>query len=218
MEAAMSAAFEQAFWQAVDDINAGRMENVDRYLELVPTEQRDELAALLANVLASRGPGAQVTPVTAEGYNRALAAIDEVNSSLGPSGVLPGALRTMRHSRGIERETVVNALAQDFEIESAAGRKALERFYHQLESGKLLGPRLARRLLASLARIFDIDIEDLIAGAEPSRVVTGRAPVAAMGRPGAATPPRTRGEPARPVTVTDDEKLVERLFAGGRDA
>ena len=215
----MSAAFEQAFWQAIDDINAGRIEHVDHYLELVPTEQRDELAALLADVLASRGPNLQVTPVTAEGYNRALAAIDEVNSSLGPSGVLPGALRTMRHSHGIERETVVDALAQDFQVESAPGRKALERYYHQLESGKLHGLLLARRLLASLARIFDIDIEDLIAGAQPTQLTARQTPVAAaMGRPAAATPVQRRSKPARPATVTDDEKLVERLFTGGRDA
>ena len=38
----MSSSFDQVFWRAVDDLNAGRFEEVETYLELVPSTERDE--------------------------------------------------------------------------------------------------------------------------------------------------------------------------------
>lgn len=214
----MSSAFEQVFWRAVDDINAGRIEPVEQYLALVPSDQRDELAALLADVLVTRGPTASPTPATSEGYSRALAAIDEISGSSGPTGVLPGALRAMRHSRGIERDRVVETLAHEFSIESSEGRKSLERFYHRLESGKLLGSRLAHRLLSSLARIFDVDVEDFVAGAQPTGPLARPRPIQAMGRSGSPNPAVRPAAQPQSLSASDDERLVERLFTGGPDA
>ncbi|HEX8647403.1 MAG TPA: hypothetical protein VF715_10925 [Thermoleophilaceae bacterium] len=216
----MSSALEQVFWRAVDDLNAGRVEPVERYLELVASDQRDELAEMLATVLATRGPAVGAVDTASEGYARALAAIDEVAASSGATGMLPGALRTMRHARGIEREAVVAALAEEHGIAGPDGRKALERYYHRLESGQLLGTRIARRLLVSLARIFDAEPEDLIAGARPAGPgVRPWGPAApAMGRGGADERVRPRG--SRPDVVGRDPEveLVERLFTGGSDA
>lgn len=216
----MSAALEQVFWRAVDDLNAGRVEPVERYLELVASEERDELAELLATVLATRGPAPAAVDTASEGYARALAAIDEVAASSGAAGMLPGALRTMRHARGIERDAVVGALADEHGIAGPDGRKALERFYHRLESGQLLGPRIARRLLVSLARIFDADPEDFIAGTRPTEAAGGPwgPAVPAMGRGGADEPPRPRGGQPGIAGRDPEVDLVERLFTGGPDA
>lgn len=216
----MNSSLEQVFWCAVDDLNAGRIEPVEHYLELVPSHERDELALMLATVLAARGSATCPADINSEGYARALSAIDEVIASAGPTGVLPGALRTMRHARGIDRDQVIAALAKDFDISGAEGRKTLERFYHYLETGKLLGSQLTRRLLTSVAKILDADPEDLIAGSEPSGPATRLSAVPAMGR--GAGPHDRPGIPGdrRPELVGPDPEveLVERLFTGGRDA
>jgi hypothetical protein len=215
----VSSALEQVFWRAVDDLNAGRVEPVERYLELVAADQRDELAEMLASVLVTRGPAVGAVDTASEGYARALAAIDEVAASSGATGLLPGALRTMRHARGIERDAVVGALADEHGIAGADGRKALERYYHRLESGQLLGSRIARRLLVSLARIFDAEPEDFIAGARPAESAAGpwRPAVPAMGR-GGGEPARARGRQPDLVGRDPEVDLVERLFTGGPDA
>jgi hypothetical protein len=214
----MSSAFDQVFWRAVDDLNTGKFEEVERYLELVPSTERDELAALLADVLSTRGPSAVAGSPTSEGYVRALALIDDVAGSPGPSGGLPEALRTIRHSRGIDRDLVLATLADDFDIESTEGRKALERYYHLLESGRLLGSLLTQRLLASLAKIFDADVDDLRAGAQPTAPLGPAQVGPAFARSGGEahhqTPPAHDLAPTR----SDEERLVERLFTGGPDA
>jgi transcriptional regulator with XRE-family HTH domain len=218
----MSTAFEQAFWLAVDEINSGSIEPPERYLKMVPTSERDELAQLLAAVLASRGP-VMADEVDAEGYSRALAAIDEVAGAASPSGMLPAALKRMRKARGIEREHVLDALADEFGITSPAARKALQRSYHQLESGQLLGSRLAHRLLRSLAHAFDAEPEDFIAGARPTGPVARPRAASAMGRGSTEKPtptqPAVRGQRRQHAVKPDaDLELVERLFTGGPDA
>ena len=178
---ARNSAFDQAFWQAVDDMQAGASKPIESYLSLAPSHERDDLARMLADVLAARGPAPTPSTQEQEGYARTLAIIDEVLGTATPAGILPRALKTLRDARGIEREQVVDALAADFEITGVAGRKALQRNYHQLETGKLLGSKLKRSLLESLAKIFEIDV-----------VTSGRSP----GRPGEAPqalPPRGDG-------------------------
>jgi len=209
-------AFDQAFWQAIDDINASAAKPIESYLKLVPTHERDELARMLADVLMARGPAPTPSANESEGYARALAIVDDVLGSLSPAGILPSALKTMRDARGIEREHVVDALAGDFEIKGVAGRKALERNYHHLETGKLLGTKLKKGLVESLARIFDIDIRDLFAGAKP----TGGAPrVSAVPAMGRGTGTRSTRTAARAGDMLPDPEveLVERLFHGGPD-
>lgn len=146
-------AFEQAFWQAIDDVHAGAVKPIESYLRLVPTHERDELARMLARMLAdvlvARGPAPTPSAQESEGYVRALAVIDDVLATASPAGMLPQALKTMRDARGIERDDIIDRLAADFEITGAPGRKALERYYHRLETGGLLGTKLASRLMES---------------------------------------------------------------------
>ena len=211
-------AFHQAFWQAVDDMHAGSAKPIDTYLRLVPRHERDELARMLADVLLARGPAPTPSAEESEGYTRALAIIDEVLGTAGPAGMLPSALKAMRDARGIEPDEIVEKLAADFEVTGNAGRKALERNYHRLETGKLLGPKLATPLLESLARIFVIDVRDLLAGAQPTGKVPRLSSVPAMGRgSGPSSSPR-RAEHAADLLPDPEVERVERLFHGGPDA
>ncbi|MEA2440128.1 MAG: hypothetical protein QOH76_1552 [Thermoleophilaceae bacterium] len=209
-------AFDQAFWQAIDDMNAGAAKPIESYLKLVPTHERDELARMLADVLMARGPAPTPSAAESEGYARTLAMINDALGSASPAGVLPSALKAMRDARGIEREHVVDALAVTFEIEGAAGRKALERNYHHLETGKLLGTKLKKSLMDSLGLIFDIDVRDLFAGAKPTADVPRFSTVPAMGR-GDGKPRSTRAGQTADVLPDPEVEFVERLFHGGPD-
>src|SRR3954447_24170653 len=126
---ARNEAFDQAFWQAIGDMQAGAVKPMESYLRLVPSNERDELARMLADVLLARGAAPTPSTTEGEGYARALAAIDEVLGTSGPSGILPTTLKGMRDARGIEPDHIVEQLAADFGIKSPAGRKALARNY-----------------------------------------------------------------------------------------
>ncbi len=210
-------AFDQAFWQAIGDMQAGAVKPMESYLRLVPTHERDELARMLADVLLARGAAPTPSTTESEGYARALAAIDDVLGTAGPAGILPRTLKGMRYARGIEPDQIVEQLAADFDIESPAGRKALARNYHRLETGKLLGSKLATRLMESLARIFEIDVRDLIAGARPT-AGPRRLGGAPLGRSSGKPAPRGRIEQASDLLPDPEVERVERLFHGGPDA
>lgn len=210
-------AFDLAFWQAVDDMNAGTAKPIESYLELVPRHERDELARMLADVLMARGPAPTPSATEREGYARTLAIIDEILGTASPAGILPLALKAMRDARGIEREHVIDALAADFDIKGAAGRKALERNYHHLETGKLLGTKIKNSLMASLARIFEIDVRDLFAGAKPTADAPRLSAAPAMGRGGGASRSTRAADQADDVLPDPEVELVERLFHGGPD-
>lgn len=209
-------AFEQAFWLAIEDLKAGSEQPIESYLRLVPRDQREELGRMLADVLAARGPAPAPETADSEGYRRAVAVVDEVLGSRGVAGILPGTLKAMRNARGIEPDSVVERLAADFEVQGDEGRQALARNYHRLETGKLLGSKLSRRLLSSLASIFDVDPDDVLAAARPAAKGPALKSAPAMGRggdPGAPTaPPPTARLPDPEV------ELVQRLFHGGPDA
>lgn len=210
-------AVERAFWQALEDLRQGSEKPIEDYLRLVPSEQRQELAQLLANVLLARGPAPTPETAESEGYKRALAVVDEVLGTRGAAGVLPGALKAIRNARGIEPGTVVERLAADFEVEGEEGRQALARNYHRLETGSLLGSKLSRRLLSSLASVFDVDPAELLAAARPAAEGPSLTSVPAMGRSAGTREP----SPSRPAgeRLPDPEvELVERLFHGGPDA
>jgi hypothetical protein len=210
-------AVERAFWQALEDLKQGAEKPIEDYLRLVPREQRQELAQLLSDVLLVRGPAPAPEAAESEGYKRALTVVDEVLGTRGAAGILPGALKAMRNARGIEPDTVVERLAADFEVEGEEGRQALARNYHRLETGTLLGSKLSRRLLSSLASVFDVDPAELLAAARPAAQGPSLKSVPAMGRSGGArepSPSRSSGE-----RLPDPEvELVERLFHGGLDA
>lgn len=218
----MSDAFEQAFMAAIDDLNAGRLhDDPDHYLRTVPAVRHEEFTRRLSTLMAARGPGAH-DDVSGDAYDAALSAVAAVKANAGSAGILPGALRQLRKARGIERETIIDELAAEYEI-GLTGRDALRRYYHKLESGQLVGPKISHRLLRSIAAKFDADADDFISAARAVvRRPTGlglRA-VPAMGR--------SAGEPARsPTTAQRDRsvarrdpevELVERLFCGGPDA
>ncbi len=209
-------AFEQAFWLAIEDLKAGEEKPIESYLRLVPRDQREELGRMLADVLAARGPAPAPGTAESEGYRRAVAVVDEVLGARGAAGILPGSLKAMRNARGIEPDSVVERLAADFEVEGEEGQQALARNYHRLETGGLLGSKLSRRLLGSLASIFDVDPADVLAAARP----VGQSPTLksapAMGRdsgPGASSPP-----PPDARLPDPEVEFVERLFHGGPDA
>jgi hypothetical protein len=209
-------AFERAFEQALDDLRAGEEKPVESYLRLVPEEDRPQLSRLLADVFLARGPGAPAGAAESEGYKRALAVVEEVLGSRGTAGILPGTLKAMRNARGIEPDAVVEKLAADFDVEGEEGRRALARNYHRLETGALLGSKLSRRLLTSLAAVFDVDLAEIAAAARPTKEGPALRSVPAMGRSGGdrAEPPSRSAE-----RLPDPEvELVERLFHGGPDA
>lgn len=211
-------AFERVFWQALDDLKEGSEKPIEDYLRLVPPEQRQELAQLLADVLLARGPGSPPETAEGEAYRRAVAVVDEVLGNRGAAGILPGALKAMRNARGIEPDAVVERLAADFGVEGEGGRQALARNYHRLEAGTLLGSKLSRRLLRSLASVFDVDPDDVLAAAKLAAKGPPLRSVPAMGRSGSAarrpSPSRSSG-----AELPDPEvELVERLFHGGPEA
>lgn len=209
-------AVERAFWQMLNDLKEGSEKPIESYLALVPLDQRDELGRLLADVLLARGPAPVSSSSESEGYRRAAAVVDEVLGSRGVAGILPGTLKAMRRARGIEPEGVVERLAADFEVQGKEGRQALARNYHRLETGKLLGAKLSRRLLGSLASIFDVDPAEVLAAARPAAEGPSLKSVPAMGRSGGARAPSPPPPSARPPDP--EVELVERLFHGGPDA
>jgi hypothetical protein len=207
--------FERVFWQALNDLEEGAAQPIESYLRLVPEGDRPELSRMLADLMLARGPASTPDAAAGKGYERAVAIVDEVLGSRGDAGILPGALKAMRNARGIEPEGVVERLAADFEVDGEEGRQALGRNYHRLETGKLLGSKLSRRLLASLASIFDVDPAEVLDAARPASPGPALKSVPAMGR-GAGSSPPTRPSPER---LPDPEvELVERLFHGGPDA
>jgi hypothetical protein len=209
-------AFERAFWQALEDMKTGSEKPIEDYLRLVPRGQRDELGRMLADVLLARGPAPAPDTADSEGYRRAVAVVDEVLGSRGVAGILPGTLKAMRNARGIEPDVVVERLATDFEVQGDDGRRALARNYHRLETGKLLGSKLSRRLLGSLAAVFDVDPAEVLAAARPAEQGPSLRSAPAMGRSGDTQTPT----PSRPTAKLPDPEveLVERLFHGGPDA
>ncbi len=209
----MSGLFEKAFWQAVNDADAGESKPLDSYLTLVPADEKDQLRILLAKVFAAQGPGTRPTPAESESYARALDVIQRVRSETGPSGTLPGLLIQIRHSRGMERDHVIDRLTERFNLSS---RRAVRRAYHQLESGQLIGSRLSRRLLVALGEVFEIDAGDLEAASEPSGPPPAAQPAIAFGRASdrhGQVPIENPGD----VQPTADQD-VRALFTGGRDA
>jgi transcriptional regulator with XRE-family HTH domain len=213
-------AFEHAFSAAIDDMNAGRLRDPEHYLGMVPAQRRAELSNLLAAVVATRGPSPASDAKTTEGYARAMAAIADVEGSAGPTGILPGALRRLRLARGLEREQVLAALSEDLGI-GESGSAALRRHYQELATGRLVGSRIAHRLLRSLAKVFDADPDDFIAAAQPIGTTTPKLrAVPSMGRSAGENPPPVAGSQQRREAVGSDPnvELVERLFTGGPDA
>jgi hypothetical protein len=214
---AASEACERAFWQAVEDLREGEAKPIESYLSLVPREDRDELGRMLADLLLARGPAPAGEGGESEGYKRAVAIVDEVLGSRGSAGVLPGTLKAMRNARGIEPDAVVERLAADFGVEGEGGRRLLARNYHRLETGSLLGSKLSRRLLAALASVFDVDVAEVVAAAQPAARGPALKSAPAMGRSGGTPLPSSKRQPA-PGPPDPEVELVERLFHGGPDA
>jgi hypothetical protein len=210
-------AFEQVFWRALNDLREGSEKPIEDYLRLVPRQQRQELGRMLADVLLARGPAPAPSAPESEGYRRAVAVVDEVLGKRGKAGVLPGALKAMRNARGIEPETAVERLAADLGVQGEEGRQTLARNYHRLETGTLLGSKLSRRLLDSLASVFDVDPADVAAAARPAAQAPSLKSLPALGRSaGARKPPASPPSSARPPDP--EVEFVERLFHGGPDA
>jgi hypothetical protein len=210
-------AFERAFWQALDDLREGSEKPIEAYLRLAPPEQRRELARMLADVLLARGPGSSPDAAESEGYRRAATVVDEVLGGHGAAGILPGALRAMRSARRIEPGRVVERLAADFGVEGKEGRRALARNYHRLETGTLPGSKLSRRLLRSLASLFEVDPADVLAAARLAAKGPPLRSVPTMGRSGSARKPLP-SPPPDPELSDPEVELVERLFHGGPEA
>lgn len=218
----MTDAFEQAFLAAVDDLNAGRLhEDPGYYLRTVPTARHQEFTRRLSALMVGRGPTMH-DHVSEAAFEAALSAVAAVKASAGTAGLLPGALRQLRKARGIERETLLDELAAEYEI-GPGGRDALRRYYHQLESGQLVGARISHRLLRSIASKLNADGDDFISATRAT--IRGAASpklraVPAMGRPAGESV--RSGSPLRERRTipqhNPDAELVERLFCGGPDA
>lgn len=213
-------AFDRAYMLALDDHNQGVVRNLDEYLRLVPADERGELLSLISATLSPRHPAVETDEDLAEGYSRAMAAIDAVDEQAGITGILPGTIEAMSRARGIEPDHVVASLADEFDIESDDGKLALRRQFHRLRTGQLLGSRIAHRVLAAIARVFDAEPGDFIAAARP--VASGPRLAAAPAMPRAAASdriaPPVRGDDASTRETHPEVELVNRLFYGGPDA
>src|SRR4051812_44196760 len=99
---------EKAFLRAVEDLNAGRAEPVERYLELVSQSEQEELADLLAMFFASRPPAGDTPSLDSPSYRRALGALDAVTENAGQTGVLPGTLVSLRRLRGLHSTEITD--------------------------------------------------------------------------------------------------------------
>jgi hypothetical protein len=213
-------AFDQAFLAAIDDLNAGSLhDDPEHYLRTVPAARHAEFTGRLTALMIARTPAGD-DEVAPEAYEAALSAVTAVTSGSPSAGILPEALRRLRKVRGVERDALIDALAAEYEL-GPTGRDALRRHYHELESGALVGPNVAHRLLRSIARHLDCDGEDFVAAARA--VVRRRQPLRpapAMGRSARDLGPRRGPAPgARQTGPHDpDVELVERLFTGGPDA
>jgi hypothetical protein len=211
-------AFDRAYLLALDDHNQGTVKDIGEYLRLVPTGEQAELAALIAATLTPRRPVCASADALAEGYERAMSVIGAVEASAGPTGVLPGALESMSRARGIEPDHIVAALAAEFGITSDDGLATLRRYYHRMRSGQLLGSRIAHRLLAALARIFDAEPEDFIAAVRPIGTAPLLSAAPAMPRPAGNTRSTAIRAEAEPQISHAVDEFVKRLFCGGPDA
>ncbi len=208
----MSASVERVFLEALDDLRAGRVEQVDHYLELVPASERAKLADLLAMYFASRRHPVrhEVPPAT---YERILATLDRVTETAGQSGTLPGLLAELRRTRGLRRQEITRALCQLLNLGEDA-LVQLEREYHRLETGQLDGRRLSRRLLEALGHIFRMPVDDLAAASAPLGEQTPPAARRFARSKGAVTA-ATHAPSAQPEKHDPE---VRTLFYGGRDA
>lgn len=207
----MSASVERVFLEALEDLRAGRIEEVEHYLELVPVSERAQLADLLAMYFASRRRPLRhdVPPAS---YERVLATLDRVTERAGPTGTLPGLLSELRRTRGLRRQDVTRILCQRLHLSGQAVSQ-LEREYHRLETGQLDGRRLSQRLLAALADTFRIAVDDLAAASVPLAKKTSR-PTRRFAR---STGAFTAAAHA-PSQQENADPTVRALFYGGRDA
>lgn len=208
----MSASVERVFLEALEDLRAGRVEQVEHYLELVPASKRAQLADLLAMYFASRQRPLR-KPVPPASYERVLATLDRVTERAGQTGTLPGLLSELRRTRGLRRQDVTRALCQHLRL-SEQGVTALERGYHRLETGQLDGRQLSRRLLEALGQIFRIPVDDLAAASAPLAKTTPR-PARGFAR---STGAPTAATDAWPAQSEKTDPSVRALFYGGRDA
>lgn len=210
--------FEQALARALDDLAHDRLADPGEYLAMVPSDRREEFVDRLTAVMADRPPSTAVAAV--EAHERALAAVAAARGASGPSGILPEALIALRRARGVERDDVLDHLAAELEI-GPGGRPALRRYYHQLETGTLLGSRVSHRVLGSLARRLGARVEDFVAAIQPTgdrRGALGGALARGAGdaRPGGGSSPG-RAEPRQGAPDPDAERVAQ-LFCGGPDA
>jgi transcriptional regulator with XRE-family HTH domain len=209
----MSASVERVFLEALDDLQSGRAEDVDHYLERVPQSEREQLADLLAMYFASRR-GVRHGEVSSVVYTRVLATLDRITETAGPSGTLPGLLAELRRTRGLRRSDVTRAVCERLGLADQSVSQ-LEREYHRLETGQLDGRRLSRRILEALAEIFRIPVDDLAAASRPLATEpprTGRR----FARSAGAFTAASHVPPPRSGNNTDPD--VRALFYGGRDA
>jgi hypothetical protein len=213
----MSTGFEQAFARALDDLAHDRLADPDEYLTMVPAARRDEFVDRLTAVMAQRPPSTAVP--AQEAHERALTAVSAARGASGPSGILPEALIALRRARGVERDDVLDHLAAELEI-GPGGRPALRRYYHQLETGTLLGSRVSHRVLGSLARRLGARLEDFVAAIQPTGPARGALGGAFARGTGDARPGGgAAGRPtSREVAPDADAERVAQLFCGGPDA
>jgi hypothetical protein len=211
-------AVEQVFLEALDDLRSGRSEPVERYLERVPATDRQQLADLLAGYFASR-----VRPVdphaNAALFERTLEVVDRViGERSGEAGLLPAMLVQLSSTRGLRRRDLVARLREQLGLPERA-ETTLAEYYHRLESNRVPGPSLSRRLLVALGSVLRISEEELDAASRPFCPPTRVQAVAGFGR-GATLGAEISGTaPAVPAVPEDPvAHEVYSLFYGGRDA
>jgi hypothetical protein len=210
---------EEVFREALEDLREGTGKPVERYLERVPATERRQLADLLAGFFASRTQ--PVDPhANAALFERTLETVDRVIAEhSGAAGVLPSMLVELSRTRGIHRRDLVSQLREALGLPERA-EPALAECYHRLESGQVPGLSISTKLLAGLAAVVRMPVNELEAASRPLGPPQRLEAVAGFARGGhpdtKVTGEVSVAEPQQP----DDPaaRQVHVLFYGGRDA
>ena len=188
------------------------------YLQRVPGSERAALAARIEQVLLSL-PRRSWDP---DGFEATLDSplMREIETAVrGSSGLWPALLPRLRNAARLKRREVVQRLTADLGV---TGREAkVERYYHEMEQGRLDESGVSDRVLGALARILGTSAETL-------REAGGALGSATLGAQGQSSPVYARtalpdpayGLAERPPPAERPEEPwdeVDELFAGRGD-
>lgn len=209
---------DQILSEFIDAWNAGQRPDVDDFLERAKPGDRDELADALADWLAiAPTPSYDESTLAELQADPVIVALREASTSR--AGLLPELVPRYRARRGLAIGDLAARLAERFGLRGQEERTA--DYLERLESGRLDGTRISRRLLEGLAQALGAPLHAL---ADAAALGGGPRPAgAAMFRAdgdGSSFEPQLRALTAAAMTPAPSAPLdeLDRLFVGGPDA